>query len=329
MAPLVSIITTCFNAETTIERVLQSSLDQTFANWEHVLVDDGSTDASMKHAYSFDDPRFRLFRPGRIGRAKALNLAVNIANGEFLAILDADDFSRKTRLETQLRKFEDNPEVDLLYGNASLINSSSSTSNTTNVKTDHAEFSDSLSLLNAPPHSSVMYRRKLLNAGIGYNERCPKSIDYNFYLDCLSREFKFAGIAEPIVDISYSSNSWGKADDRTLQLRYAVLGLLNLYRRKVDMPPFYEFEDDKWNRFIALYDRWFDAQPYASEMATRSSAQAIRTRRKEMTLSETMSCIMDIASNKPFILLNRNSPISFRLARDAEKVSHYFFSHGF
>jgi glycosyltransferase involved in cell wall biosynthesis len=329
MSPLISIITTFFNAESTIERMLQSMLDQTFTNWEHILVDDGSTDASIEMVNRSTDPRIRVFQPGRVGRAEALNFAIDRARGEFLAILDADDFSLKTRLEIQLREFKDKPDIHVLFGNANLVDDASSILGKTNVKTDHKAFTEDLALMIAPPHSSVMYRKTLLESGIRYNEKCPKSIDYNFYLDCLSAGLKFLGHEEPLVSIRYATDSWGKADANTMQLRFAVLGLLNLYRSRADLPTFFEFNDDKWARFLEAYHEWFDTKPYAREMASRSAAQSLRTRRKEMNLIDIASYLIEIAKNKPSILLNRKRPISFDYSRDAKNASAYFSNRGF
>lgn len=100
--PLVSIITPVFNAVEFLPDALRSLQSQTLSDWEHILVDDGSTDGSFELIVeaAAADPRIRLLRTqGRSGPAKARNQGLACARGKYVAFLDADDFWLPQKLE--------------------------------------------------------------------------------------------------------------------------------------------------------------------------------------------------------------------------------------
>ncbi|TDO83866.1 glycosyltransferase involved in cell wall biosynthesis [Flavobacterium chryseum] len=106
MNELVSIITPTFNAEKYIRATLQSVLDQSYHNWEMILVDDASTDDTVKiiKAFAEKDNRFKLFKLDKnSGNGFARNVALEKATGKYIAYLDADDLWIPTKLEKQIQ----------------------------------------------------------------------------------------------------------------------------------------------------------------------------------------------------------------------------------
>lgn len=96
--PKVSIIFTLFNAERFIQASMNAALQQDYPNYEVVVLDDGSTDRTGGICLSVKDPRLKYFKRERIGRQRALNEAISLAQGEYIAINDADDLSFPYRL---------------------------------------------------------------------------------------------------------------------------------------------------------------------------------------------------------------------------------------
>lgn len=104
-APLISIITPLFNAEKYIAQTLESVLHQTVEHWEHIIVDDASTDAStaIVTQWADKDPRIKLFKlTHNQGAAACRNKATLEAQGAFIAFLDSDDLWHPQKLERQL-----------------------------------------------------------------------------------------------------------------------------------------------------------------------------------------------------------------------------------
>lgn len=106
--PLVSVIIPMYQAEATIERALSSVLNQTYPNWECIVVDDGSTDDSLCFTSRFvqEDPRVRVLSQVNGGRSAARNTGTAVAQGEYVSFLDADDVLVSTFLEKTVEAAE-------------------------------------------------------------------------------------------------------------------------------------------------------------------------------------------------------------------------------
>ena len=121
-APRVSIVTPFLNAGTFIQEAIESVLAQTYAHWELLLVDDGSTDESTSIAQAFaaahPDRIHYLTHQGRVneGASASRNLATRVARGEYVAFLDADDVYLPRKLEEQVPLLDARPDVGMLYG---------------------------------------------------------------------------------------------------------------------------------------------------------------------------------------------------------------------
>ncbi|MFA0284334.1 glycosyltransferase family 2 protein [Vibrio sp. 10N.222.55.F12] len=104
-----------FNAEEYLEDAIQSVLNQTYTDFELILLDDGSTDTSLDIAKSFDDPRIRVISDSEnLGLPARLNQVTKLARYDLIARMDADDIIPNNRLSVQVTYLEDNPTKDLV-----------------------------------------------------------------------------------------------------------------------------------------------------------------------------------------------------------------------
>jgi len=262
----ISVITTFYNSESTIKSAVDSILNQSFSNFEYILVDDGSTDNSVDVINKFVDSRITLLKPGRVGRAEALNLGLQNSSGDYIAILDADDIVLDERFSIQQELLNNNPDVVLVSSNAELINEQGKVIGKTNFPTSHDELVSTLIKLNPFPHSSVMYRRDNALKIQGYNLRCEKSIDYNFYLELLLAGGKFINVDKPLIRLRSYSSSWGKNDRFGLQIRYGIIGLINYFEIKEGKKGFLRVEDSVWLEFKETFDAWFEQRRFHKKM---------------------------------------------------------------
>jgi glycosyltransferase involved in cell wall biosynthesis len=117
-APLVSVILPVYNGEKSVGDAIRSALCQTYRNIEVIVVDDGSTDATAAALQSIvaTDGRLRVFSQANAGVARARNLGLSAARGEFIAPLDADDLWDPAKIERQVdRMLEAGEETGLVY----------------------------------------------------------------------------------------------------------------------------------------------------------------------------------------------------------------------
>jgi glycosyltransferase involved in cell wall biosynthesis len=115
MDPLVSIGMPVFNCELTLSTAVRSILNQTYSNWELILIDDGSQDRTLEIAHSFQDPRIKVVSGGCNQQLPTrLNQAIALSRGKYFARMDGDDVSYPERLQRQVEYLEQHAEIDLL-----------------------------------------------------------------------------------------------------------------------------------------------------------------------------------------------------------------------
>lgn len=113
--PLVSVVIPTFNRSGLLRDAVRSVLDQTFRDFELIVIDDGSTDDTDIVMQGFDDSRLNyIVQPNR-GRSAARNRALAMAQGQFIAFLDSDDLYLKDKLERQVAFMAAHPEVGMIY----------------------------------------------------------------------------------------------------------------------------------------------------------------------------------------------------------------------
>ncbi|WP_083855375.1 glycosyltransferase family 2 protein [Thermaerobacter subterraneus] len=185
--PTVSVLMTVYNGERYLPDALESLRNQTFRDFEVVIVDDGSTDRSREiiQSYIERDKRFRMICAQRVGRAAALNLGLRHCRGIFVAVNDADDISVNNRLEVQVEFLRSNPNVVLVGGWAELIDENGRILGRRCPPEGGWRIKSLLSLGNPIVHSTVMYRREILSLIGGFDETLSCAIDYDAIERCM------------------------------------------------------------------------------------------------------------------------------------------------
>ena len=189
--PRVSIVFTAYNAERYIKASVSAALSQTYHNFEVIVVDDGSIDRTGEICAAITDPRFRYLYKGRLGRSRALNVGVEHAQGDYIAINDADDLSLPHRLEYSIEFLLAHPDVAFL-GTGFVETAVFQESIPQDILVASA-FSTHRGEVLWPSRLTV-YRRNLFNNSTllfpkavwravgGYDERLSLCEDYDFYL---------------------------------------------------------------------------------------------------------------------------------------------------
>jgi glycosyltransferase involved in cell wall biosynthesis len=108
--PLVSVCMPAYNAEKYIHEAIQSVIDQTYANWELIIVNDGSTDNTIGVAELFTDKRIKIFYQQNKGQCAAANKAFELSNGDLIKFFDADDIMSRNMLRSQVTRIAGNSQ---------------------------------------------------------------------------------------------------------------------------------------------------------------------------------------------------------------------------
>lgn len=118
--PKVSIITAAYNHVKFIRQSVESAQGQTYRDFEHIVVDDGSSDGTADVLRSFGD-KITYIRQDNCGAHAAINRGIRMSSGEYIAILDSDDAWLPHKLERQMQTFKQHPEAGLVYAQAYII----------------------------------------------------------------------------------------------------------------------------------------------------------------------------------------------------------------
>lgn len=196
--PRVSVIMTIYNAEPYLKEAIDSIVAQTFNDWELIAIEHGSSDESPAILAGYKDERIRAFAlPKNIGRTPALRYAFERAQGEYIAVLDADDVSYPERLRKQAKYLDQHLEVGLVGSWAEQINERSEAVGYFKPPIDGDKLHDALGWSNPFVHSSVMYRNDIAKRVGGYPPEYIYAQDYALILN-IEKEAQVAMIDEPL-----------------------------------------------------------------------------------------------------------------------------------
>jgi glycosyltransferase involved in cell wall biosynthesis len=189
--PKVTVATVAFNAARFIEDTIRGLQAQTFTHYEHIIIDDGSTDATFELCEDLarDDPRIRVIaNPENLGIARSRNAAVAAASGRFLAWNDAEDISVPTRLEHQLALLEAQPGIGIVGGYLEFFDGSGPISVRT-YPTDNEQLRAMLYRFSPVSQGAAMIRLDVLRRCGEYDMRHPaaEDLDMLFRIAAISR----------------------------------------------------------------------------------------------------------------------------------------------
>jgi glycosyltransferase involved in cell wall biosynthesis len=197
---LVSIVITNYNKARYLTECLEGLLNQTYDNWEMILIDDCSTDDSVDVAKSWleavhregklsQDNAFTLISlPSNIGYAGAMTLGMYLAKGQYIAIQDSDDISHPNRLQRQVAYLEEHRQIELLGTNYAVFEEKQAGAQR---KAGWLKYGDEICSVYAAGghcvcHGTIMIRGELFDRKGGLTRRVTGAEDYDFIARCLA-----------------------------------------------------------------------------------------------------------------------------------------------
>ncbi|MCS7093307.1 MAG: glycosyltransferase [Patescibacteria group bacterium] len=205
--PLVSVIMPVYNAEKFLSQAIESILNQTYKNFEFIIIDDYSTDNSKEilKTYLKRDKRIKVFfNRKNLGIEKVLMKTKKIFRGKYYARMDADDISRKDRLEKQIDFLENNPDYVIVGSNIRIIDENNKILGLRKYPETHQEIVDYLYLGNPFAHPSVCLKADVLKKEF-YNEKFKNAEDYYLWWRILKLG-KGLNLQDYLVDYRFHSN---------------------------------------------------------------------------------------------------------------------------
>jgi glycosyltransferase involved in cell wall biosynthesis len=239
--PMVTVLMSVFNGEKYLSEAIESILNQTFTDFEFLIINDGSTDSSRDIIASYKDTRIILIdNETNIGLTRSLNKGIDLAKGKYIARMDADDISMPYRLTKQLAFLERNPDISLVGSSAMVIDRNGKELNTINADIQPDQIYPTLFFGNTFVHTSIMGDHQLFKK-FRYDPSVPYAQDYLLWSQ-IAKENKIANIKEPLVKyrIHNESISTSKIDKqeacvkRTFAFHLAQLGIKNCSEKQLE-----------------------------------------------------------------------------------------------
>lgn len=195
-----SILLPVFNAEKTITETLQSIINQTYKDFEIIIINDGSTDNSELYILNFKDERIKYYKnKTNKGLIYTLNRGIELCKGQYIIRMDADDIMLPSRIDTQIKFMDNNPQI---LASGSAVIKFYTNKKYTRIYTPplSPEEIDAKILLGSPiPHPSSIIRKEILTKfNIKYDYNYLHAEDYKLWYD-LSKYGLLANIKKPLI----------------------------------------------------------------------------------------------------------------------------------
>ena len=202
-----SILMPAFNVAAYIDQAIVSILDQTFSEFELIIVNDGSTDSTEAIVRSYHDPRIILINQSNKGIAASLNLGLRSAKAEYIARFDADDICYPERLRKQYEFMISHPDYIIIGSTADYIDENGDYVFTNELPAYSNEAIKDICKKHCPfIHSSVMYKKQLAIHLGGYNEHAHSFEDHLLWRSVLQNG-KAINFPEPLIQVRLNANS--------------------------------------------------------------------------------------------------------------------------
>jgi len=237
--PKVSICIPSYNHGAFIGKTIQSVFDQTFQDFEIIVVDDCSTDNSDRVIKSFKDSRIKFFKNEKnLGMVPNANKALKLAKGEFIGILNSDDYYDPKMIEAALKAFDKNPEIGFTYPSYAVVNENGEIitkvkSCTCNKVFTSKEGFKKLALGNVAPPSGVIVIRKCYEDVGPFDEEFPYCHDWNMWLR-LSLKYDFACLSDYLLYYRMHHGNTSVALYNSFETAVQEYGMLKRLQEKVD-----------------------------------------------------------------------------------------------
>jgi len=194
--PKVTVLMPVFNEQKYLRNAVNSILNQTFKDFEFIIVNDASTDKTLEILESYSDPRIKIYTNKKnIGVAKSLNVGLKMSKGNYIARQDADDISTSDRLAIEAAFLDSHPDYAVVGTFPQVIYENSDKIRYGKRPIEDIEIRRTLKTKNCIVHGSAMIRMKcLLDVGL-YDEAMEKSQDFELWLR-LSQKYYLRNIAK-------------------------------------------------------------------------------------------------------------------------------------
>jgi glycosyltransferase involved in cell wall biosynthesis len=240
--PLVSVIIPVYNGEQYLAEAVGSAQSQTYLPVEIIVIDDGSTDATVQVAKQFSSS-IRYYYQSNSGAAAARNQGIRIAKGDYFAFLDADDLWPEDKLQVQISRFVKNPELEVVLGRIQYVRLPGAGEIRIQLEQD-----DTLAYVHL---GSGLYKKTVFDRIGGFDETLHFSEDHDWFLRAREQRVKMTILDQVTLYYRLHQNNMTRDNKRIIDLHMVKALKKSLDRRRAKdgevhiLPKFYEYDESK------------------------------------------------------------------------------------
>jgi glycosyltransferase involved in cell wall biosynthesis len=233
--PKLTVLMTVYDGIPYLKEAIDSILNQTFRDFEFLVIDDASKDRSCELIESYSDDRIRLLRNRHnIGQTRSLNYGIKVAKGKYIARIDQDDIALPERLEKQFAFFKENPDVVLLGTWWEEISQEGLHIRFVKRPAEYEEIIEIIGFNNPFGHSSVMFKLNAVQSIGGYPENYSFAQDRLLWVK-LSSKYKVANLPQVLVKVRTHPLQATSKGLRSLRMK-ETFQILCLTLLEIDLP---------------------------------------------------------------------------------------------
>lgn len=277
LPPTISVLMAVYNGELWLEESIRSVLEQTFSNFEFIIINDGSEDSSVEIIESFikKDTRILLFNKSNTGLADSLNYGMLQAKGKWVARIDADDICESNRLQEQLNFVKLNKDLVLVGSGLNIIDENGKKSKTYIYPTKHSDIIRRLTkALPFFPHSSAFFKLEAALEVGAYRTEFRRSQDQDLWLR-LSKKGKIMCLNKPLVSIRKHSEQMSNDSLGKKQHIYSHMAMTSYFLNLIGKEDPFKSENNQGKKFYEFVNENLIATNYFYYVDTISEIKLI------------------------------------------------------
>lgn len=224
--PKISIIIPFHNRFAWLKEAIESVLNQTYQDFELILIDDGS-DEDFSHYFPINNQKIRYFRQFNQGQSVARNLGISQATGEYVAFLDSDDIFLPNKLQIQLNFMEKNVDIGLSHTSYYKIDHYSNYQSIFESGEKNPDTYPEIMMVCFIAMSTVMVRKNVLE-NIKFNKKYIIGEDIIFWIT-IAQNHRISGINQPLSKIRMHGNNASENINAQLLVYHQIIGEFFLY----------------------------------------------------------------------------------------------------
>lgn len=305
LTPLVSVITPVYNREKYLVRCIESILEQTYSNFEFLIIDDKSSDNTLEiiKNYQLTDSRIKILENDKnLGATLSFNRGLDICQGKYIARMDSDDISLSDRLEKQVEIFESWNDLEVLGAGAILIDHNENEIGRRQFPSDFNKIKNILKTGVPVFDPSVMMRTSTLKEINGFDNRLAPADDYHLWLTLFKQKKIISNIDNYLIKYRLHDSNLSKVASRE-QLRKTFLAL-KIYNSNFSTDEFFNQKNSlDLTSFEELMIRYWNGSETSSEGSIKILKEYFNSKEYKLKKNELkiLTLLKGLLKKKNFI----------------------------